>query len=245
LAVVGLIGTRTRGFAVAAPVMGAMWATAVVMVVGWRYRAPMIPFLCLYAGRGTVVLWRSSRTGLEHVPVLATVVILVGALSISTSVPDRNGTAEEWAFTGERLIARGRVKEAETYLNRALSIDPSDGVALAAAGTAWYQQRNYEAARSAAQRAVEANPYNPRAHRILAAVALGRSEIEVAIGHLSAIVLTRPTLAALALNEGLAELDRESFQLAMDRLRQSADTIDPSQPELAKIIRTAMVRLSR
>jgi Flp pilus assembly protein TadD len=133
----------------------------VVLVVGYRYRAPLVPALCVFAGGSVVLLagwiqrhqWRRAAMGAA----------IFGAIFIATHLRTDAAThnyAEEWAFTGLALLNEGRTADAESALRQATTLQPRSSFAWDGLGLVFHRQGRRDEARSAFQRAVDVNPMN-------------------------------------------------------------------------------------
>ena len=71
--------------------------------------------------------------------------------------------AEAQAYMGDLLLHSNR-KEAYTYLEKALKLDPNLGMAHASLGMAYFREGKVDEARASLQRAVDANSQNYLAH---------------------------------------------------------------------------------
>jgi Tfp pilus assembly protein PilF len=133
-------------------------ATVLLLVVGLRYRAPLVPFVIMFAGAGTATLvsaargsrWREVAIG------IATVVAVLALANGRTDDRSRN-VAEEWAFTGLSLQQEGRSREAEEAYRRAIAHDENSAFAWDGLGVVLQSQGKQTAAREAFERAIAAN----------------------------------------------------------------------------------------
>lgn len=143
--------------------IAAMLATTVFLVVGTRYRMPLVPALVAFAGAGIANTFDHLRARDWHRggPLLAAVVVVFTLSQSRTDAASRN-LAEEWAFTGLSLLQENRIEEAEAAYRHAIGRDDSsfawDGLGLV------LQRRELRtAARDAFERAVRINPENATA----------------------------------------------------------------------------------
>lgn len=160
----------------------AIFVTVVFLVVGTRYRMPLVPPLVAFAGAGVaaVIDRLRSRDVKQAVASIAVIVAVWGAAEIRRDDRSRN-LAEEWSFTGLSLLQEGKLEEAEAAYRTAIGRDESsfawDGLGLV------LQRRELRAsAREALERAVRINPMNATAwlHLGLSYEFLGHSRAAIA-----------------------------------------------------------------
>jgi Flp pilus assembly protein TadD len=139
-------------------------ATLVLLVVGLRYRAPLVPALCVLAGGALAVLaeWVRARVW-RRVGMAAAMFAAVFVVSHIRSDPASRNFAEEWAFTGLALLAQGNAGEAEAAFRRGVTIDPQSSFAWDGLALALQRQGARADARAAFERAVGVNPANATA----------------------------------------------------------------------------------
>jgi 4-amino-4-deoxy-L-arabinose transferase-like glycosyltransferase len=228
-AAAGVVLCVWRGRIGAVPMLALLgtWATVVALVVGSRYRAPMVPFVCMYAGCGVIAVADGLRMRSRRVALAAGVAGLTAVVSCQGEVTARGDTAEEWALVGTAMIARGQLADAEAYLNRALEKDPANGLAWAGLGRLWIARGDLDRAEGAARRGLDANAQNPRAHQVLAVVAIARAAPELAVSHLQATAVTRPGSASAGLNQGLAMLREDQRAAVLADLSREAERAGP------------------
>lgn len=130
-------------------------ATTVLLVIGTRYRLPLVPVFAAAAGAGAVALFDSVVARQTREVVLAGVA-LGAAVVVSHLLTDpRNlNLAEEWALTGSSLISERRLPEAEAAYRRALELDPRSGLAWDGLGLAQYDAGRLPEARQSLSRAI-------------------------------------------------------------------------------------------
>jgi tetratricopeptide (TPR) repeat protein len=133
----------------------AMWVTIVLLVVGLRYRIPLVPPLCILAGAGAVALWARLLTRQMMLPVAVIVAVL---LSHAWLHAPSHVLAEEWAFTGTALNLDRRLAEAESAYLRALALDDRSALAWKGLGIVLYNTNRLEESRAAHQRALSIDP---------------------------------------------------------------------------------------
>ena len=143
--------------------LGAMLVTIVLLVVGTRYRLPLLPALIPLAGAGIAAIIDEVRTQRwRDVAMLAAIAVVVWALAHARTDAASRNLAEEWAMTGLSLLQENRHEEAENAYRRAIAMDESsfawDGLGMV------LQRRELRThAREAFERALQINPQNAAA----------------------------------------------------------------------------------
>lgn len=116
------------------PALVALFAVPILLVVGSRYRLPVVPLLAVVAGHGVMLLARSGkRRDFRRVAVLVGIGALAcGATQLRRHAPSHD-LREEWALSGNALESLGERAEAEAAYRRA--IEPLDSGAAESAAT--------------------------------------------------------------------------------------------------------------
>lgn len=172
LAAIGFtVVARTSGRGLLLAYVIASAATVVLLVVGSRYRMPLVLGLTIAAGAGVdavigLVMERRTR----DIAMAAAAATLAVAVSYAVSDPRNTNVAEEWAFTGSSLITEHKLDEAEAAYRRALQLDPQSGLAWDGFGLTLLNMGRLSEARSAFERAVAADRDSARALYHLAIV---------------------------------------------------------------------------
>ena len=141
----------------------AMLTTVVLLVIGTRYRMPLLPALFPFAGASIAVLIERVRLrDFKRAGVLAAVVGAVWIFSELARDESSRNFAEEWAFTGLSLLQEKKLEDAESAYRTAIGLDESsfawDGLGLV------LQRRELRtSALEAFERAVRINPDNATA----------------------------------------------------------------------------------
>jgi tetratricopeptide (TPR) repeat protein len=160
LAAAGLLATRGERLSYVAAYLVAMLLTVVFLVIGTRYRMPIVPPVIVLAGGGIAALLERARTRQWKGAAIVTVVAIVAwAASEWRSDPASRNLSEEWSFTGLSLLQERRLDEAEGAYRHAIALDESsfawDGLGLV------LQRRELRSdARDAFVHALRINPDN-------------------------------------------------------------------------------------
>ncbi|HEY6066132.1 MAG TPA: tetratricopeptide repeat protein, partial [Thermoanaerobaculia bacterium] len=200
-AVVALRDRRLPAAAVGSLV--ALAGTCVLLVVGTRYRMPIVPVVATFAGLGAWQLADAlrSRRGREAA-VLSAVVLAAGLASHALRVPEDRRLAEEWSFTGNSLAREEDGKGAEDAYRHALLEDPAYAPAWTGLGALSLGRGDWRSAGEDFGRAVASDPGNSRAHSGLGVAREGEGRLAEAATELARARSLRPddpdTLRALA-----------------------------------------------
>ncbi|HEX7284172.1 MAG TPA: glycosyltransferase family 39 protein [Vicinamibacterales bacterium] len=141
----------------------AMLLSVVLLVVGTRYRMPLVPALFPFAGAGIAALLERMRLrDFKRAAVLGAMAAAVWGFSeIRTDEPSRN-FAEEWALTGLSLLQERKLEESEAAFRTAIGLDESS-LAWDGLGLVLQRRELRTSAREAFERAVRINPENATA----------------------------------------------------------------------------------
>ena len=167
-------------------------ATPVLLVVGTRYRMPVVPALAIAAAVGLAAIVDAvSARRTRELGICAAVAIAAAAVSHLLSDPRNRNVAEEWAFTGSSLISERDLAGAEAAYRRALALDPESGLAWDGLGLAQYDAGRLREARESLTRALARDPDNGRAlfHLALVDEREGRNAEAIA-GYRKALALS-------------------------------------------------------
>jgi hypothetical protein len=141
----------------------AMLVTVVALVVGTRYRMPLLPALFPFAGAGIAAMIERVRLrDFKGGAVLAAMAVAVWGFSeLRSDLPSRN-FAEEWALTGLSLLQERKLEESEAAFRIAIGLDESS-LAWDGLGLVLQRRELRTSAREAFERAVRINPDNATA----------------------------------------------------------------------------------
>jgi tetratricopeptide (TPR) repeat protein len=140
-----------------------MAVTVVALVVGTRYRLPVVPALIAFGGAGIAAMIERMRARQwAGLAAMAAVVVIVAAASNLRTDPASRNLAEEWAFTGLALLQEKKFEEAEAAYRTAIGLDDSS-FALDGLGLVLQRRELRNSAREAFERAVRVNPMNATA----------------------------------------------------------------------------------
>jgi tetratricopeptide (TPR) repeat protein len=213
-------------------------ASVVCLVVGFRYRMPLVPALAIAAGAGLSALVAAFQARRARELAALAVVAAVGLLvSHLLSDPRNTNLAEEWALTGSSLVTEHRLGEAEEAYRHALELDPCSGLAWDGLGLTLYDAGRVADARPAIERALAIDRDNARATYHLALVQEREGEVrQAADGYARALELS-PFDADVATHLGEAKR-KVAVQLGMagrtaearDEMRQAV-TLLPDNGE--------------
>ena len=160
LGVVGVVVSRGPGRAWLLAAFAATLLTVVFLVVGMRYRMPLVPVVIAVAGAGVAgVIERARWRDWLGVSMLAAVfAVTLLAVNVRTDTASRNLT-EEHALTGLSLLQERRIEEAEAVYRHAIGLDDSS-FAWDGLGLVLLRRELRNEARQAFERAVKINEKN-------------------------------------------------------------------------------------
>lgn len=163
LAVAGVMASRSADRAWLFAYGLAVMATIVFLVLGTRYRIPLVPVTAMFAGAGLAAMIEHARTKQWRTAgTLAAVALVAWALSEVRHDPASHDLSEEWAVTGLSHLQADRIEDAEAAYRHAIAQSDSsfawDGLGLV------LQRRQLRIeAREAFERALQINPENATA----------------------------------------------------------------------------------
>jgi hypothetical protein len=183
LAVIGIVVSLRRG--ASAPLLLAstilIAATVVFLVAGSRYRAPLIPLLCIYAG--AAVAWAAERAARREFRALATAAVSFAVLLAGTRIHQHAAShevSEEMAMTALTLKNEENADGAVRAAQAAVMMNPQRSAAWVALGDVELWRGNWDTAERAWRKAAEVDPNNARAWSHIALAHIRRGEKESA-----------------------------------------------------------------
>jgi 4-amino-4-deoxy-L-arabinose transferase-like glycosyltransferase len=166
----------------------------VLLVVGTRYRLPIVPALAIAGGVGVAAAADAFSAGDRRQLAAFALAALAGVVvSHVLRDPSSRNLAEEWAFTGSSLITEHRLADAEAAYRRALEESPASGLAWDGLGLALLDERRWPAARAALERASELDRTSARTLYHLALVDEAQHDLDGASAHLRRSLQIDPT----------------------------------------------------
>lgn len=158
------------------------FASCLFLVVGFRYRSPVVPMLAIFAAVGAMRLYESLRNREFRVAGgLLVGVTGVWALSHLVPPPDDRRLAEEWSFTGNSLVKEGDLAAAESAYRTALSENARFAPAWTGLGTIALRRSDIASAGENFRRAIAAEPSFARAHFLLGAASEEHGDLPGAV----------------------------------------------------------------
>jgi tetratricopeptide (TPR) repeat protein len=155
--------------------------TCVAVMVGTRYRLPVVPSLAVFAGQGAawLVVSLRERSGRGFAALLA-----VTGVALLVHIPrhpaSRNG-AEEWHLSGASLESEGQFEEAEGSYRESIARDSGSAPAWIGLGRAALRRGDLESASAAFRTAVQRQPDDHRARHHLGLAQRLAGEVEAAL----------------------------------------------------------------
>jgi tetratricopeptide (TPR) repeat protein len=139
-------------------------AGVVLLVVGLRYRMPLVLPLAIAAGAGADAII-SAAVARRWRELAGFAFVAVVAVAVSHTLSDRRNTnlAEEWALTGSSLVTEHRLDEAEAAYRHAVDLDPQSSLAWDGLGLTLYDAARLAEAMPAFERAIAIDRDNSHA----------------------------------------------------------------------------------
>jgi tetratricopeptide (TPR) repeat protein len=219
--------------------------SAITLVVGTRYRMPIVPALAIASGVGLVAVWDAVRARhVRRLLELAAVGIAGLALSHVATDPRNSNLAEEWAFTGSSLITAHDLVAAEAADRKALALDPESGLAWDGLGIVLLNSRRLDEAQRAFHKALALDSDNARARLHLGLAAELTGDSASAIGEYRRALSLDPYDLETTRRLGSALLRTGRAAEALPFLRTAAEQA-PADPEAHRILGAALGRLGQ
>jgi Flp pilus assembly protein TadD/4-amino-4-deoxy-L-arabinose transferase-like glycosyltransferase len=160
LAAAGLVLTwrRRRDLWVLYALLLTMTVATALFFIFARYRFPLVPILCIFAGAGLVEGWRFVRRGDVRVVALLGLVVGVGVLANWPLPEAQDMRALSYANYGAVLAQEGKTAEAVEQYRRALALVPDDAQGQYDMGMLLMKLGRYDEAVAHFRAAAEADP---------------------------------------------------------------------------------------
>ena len=190
--------------------------TLVALLVGSRYRMPLVPFLAVLGGAGLAAAFEwVMRKRFDRLLAFAVVAACAFALAFVWDHPASREFAEEWTYTAQSLVREGRPMEARSAYQRALEADPGAVRALAGLASLALREGNRGEAGRLVFRALGISRRDPSTHFVAGEVSLAGGDPRAAAAHFG--------MAARILPDWIEAGVREAEALAsVGRLRAAA-----------------------
>ena len=139
--------------------------TCIGLVVGSRYRMPMVPGLAVLGGAAIAMLLQERRP--RRIALLVSIALTsAGCTRIWHHAPSHN-FAEEWSLTAQSLLKDGMQQAAEVAAREAVSADRTNALGWEALGSVDATAGRRPEARQALMKATMLNPDFAKAHILL------------------------------------------------------------------------------
>jgi Flp pilus assembly protein TadD len=215
-------------------------ASVVFLVVGTRYRMPIVPALAIASGAAlTAIVGALKARDKQALTVYAVTAGIAIAASHALNDPANRNVAEEWAFTGSALITEHNLPEAENAYRRALALDPASGFAWDGLGLVQYNGGRLADARQSLERALARDPDSARAVYHLALVDEREGRLAAAIAGFRKALGLSPDDVEIARDLGSALLAANQASDAVPYLRLVASQA-PGDPDAHRALATAL-----
>ena len=178
------------------PILGyflATLATCVLLVVGMRYRMPLVPTLAVLAGAGIDTGIRCARTkSVGRFAAMAALAAVGFLLSHQWRHAPSHDLSEEWALTGNSLFLEGRTDEAREAYRRSLAINARCGAGWLGMGRIELNEHHLEEAERDARQAILVAPGNAGTHYALGLVEEQKGRWDDAVASFRAALALQP-----------------------------------------------------
>jgi tetratricopeptide (TPR) repeat protein len=168
LAAAGMLAADWKASSVRAIAMHCLLAiaTCVLLVVGARYRIPLILGLAPFAGLGAIAI--AHAAGARHkrrLFTLCSIAILAASASLAWRHAPSENLSEELALSAQSLIKEtGQDDEAEALAHRAIAADPKSALAYDTLAILHAAHRDVAGGRAAIAQALRLNDQYAKAH---------------------------------------------------------------------------------
>lgn len=204
----------------------------ILVFVTARYRIVLIPVMTLPAvlGADTIVRFLFSCKALK---LTMTAVFIIG-ICILSSIPGPfpeelpNYNAELYANVGAGLLNRQEYQKAKTSLEKAISLNPDDGMAQANFATALWKTGQVEQALEHCLIALQKKPDSPKILNNMGAILVGAGQYELAVEYYNKTLKINPYNPTTYYNLGNALCLQKQFSQAIQNY-QKAIELDPKQ----------------
>jgi tetratricopeptide (TPR) repeat protein len=229
------------------------WASVVLLVVGLRYRLPLVPPLAILGGLGVAALIdaaRALRTSAPRAPAWRTLALLGGIAAAAAMLSQvwrhapSHALSEEWAMTGSALNGQRRLADAEAAYRRAIALDDRSALAWKGLGIVLYNSNRLDEAREAHRHALAIDPAFADAHLRLAFVEGRLGRLHEALGHVSQAAAILPYDLAIRRALGQHLFATGDYGSAIRELEWVL-TKTPADGQIARMLAEARRRQSR
>jgi tetratricopeptide (TPR) repeat protein len=199
----------------------------VLVFVTARYRVTLIPVMTLPAvlGADTIVGLLLSR---KLIKLVITGIFITGICILSSApgpFPEElpNYNAELYANVGTALLDRQEYQKAKTSLEKAISLDPNDGMAQANLATAMWKTGDIEQALEHCRIALQEKPDSPEVLNNMGAIIVGTGQYEQAIEYYGKALQINPYRASTYNNLGNVLCLLDKFPQAIQSYRRAIE----------------------
>jgi tetratricopeptide (TPR) repeat protein len=229
--------------------VAAYLVSALLFYVLSRLRAPVIPFLLMFAGFGLseiVDSFRRRRT--VHAVIGIAVAVLAYAVSILIPVQRRTYSAQAWTQAGNTWLSERKMRPAIEALDRALAVQPNAYAAryslvMALAGSGKVEQAEAEFQQLAKSGASSADG-RALARLAEARIAIARRDFAQAVALYQQDLAEFPDDAETHYMLGLVYISMDSLAQARERLARAL-ALDPGQDAARDALKAVQARLQQ
>jgi len=202
-----VVRRRPRGAVLLAILSGLLATSVIAFFVAGRYRLPLVPLLCIFAGAGIDRWIRDARAGARRPLVIAGGVALALAIVAHAggSRAARDFHPDTYSDMGRWLHESGDTEGAARVFLRALDLDPGSMEAANNLGAVRLKQGKLEEAERLLRRVLDRYPGDPTALDNLGSVYMKRGEPYLAGDFYTRAARGRPQDPAIAAKVRAAE----------------------------------------
>jgi tetratricopeptide (TPR) repeat protein len=202
----------------------------VIFFVSDRYRLPVVPFLCLFAGAGCMQLYQLSKERNKTPLLVLCGVTLLFYLLVNLN-PGKPENEEIAMFhhnnLGHAYARAGRLEDAIIEYRKALSLDPAHAGVNYNMGTTLLKMGRMDAALSYFQKTLKLNPQHADALSNMGYIVMCRGHMHEAIQQFEAALAINPTVFDARMNMGVALMRIGKSEQALAQFRAALE-LNPS-----------------
>lgn len=212
--------------------------TCIGLVVGLRYRIPLVPVLVIFGGHGLNSIVADVR-GRSWRRVAAAAAVLIAAVVLALARPHAPSLnfAEEWAFTGDALLNERRPETALDAYRRSIDADPGRALGWDGVGLAHLNLGQLAEAETAVRTALSLEPGWAAAHHHMGLILLRRGDLDGAVAEFKEAARIRPDDGEIASDLADALLANGDADAAVAVYREIERRTRPSAALYAAIAR--------
>ena len=183
----------------------ALAGSVAVFYVFGRYRYPLVPLLALFAGAGSVELWRLCRRQAWRTLATTAALAIVIAVLINWPLQKVSGAgAAGYNNLANALAKQGRVDEAIKAAEQALKVQPDFAIAHYNLGNLYVQRARLDLAQGHFEEALRLLPNYAEAHSNYGQLLAERGDLAAGVAQFQMAISLNPAISRAHLNLGVA-----------------------------------------